>query len=316
MPNKALDRSTGSIVLATDNPDGIRLASCPDPVCGSDVHYVKESSDGKTAHWRHSIRSDCPHSTSPTPMTPWHAAWQHRCDDYSRLEVVVTSPTGERAKADILTRDQWAIEPQHSPITGRDISRRERVHRGRVLWLFDAASPDREGEARFYLDEFQWESTAGLHRTETAAWVAVDMGSNTVAILPRGKQYLGGVLTIPRPLIKQLDYDQFTRTFINGDHTPLPAPDWEEHPRALRKVTYTVTPDGDLECRYSGTSERVNPNTLARIYERPAPALVTWPNVEVGPCATCHTPTRRYGRHGHPLCHKCLDRLETTNATR
>lgn len=276
MPSKALDRETGQIVLATINPAGIRTATCPDPTCGSDVHYVKESIDGHVAHWRHSIHSECPHATrTKEPLTHWHVSWQARCDDPNRVEVPVTSPTGERAVADIYTKDQWAIEPQHSPITDRDINRRERVHRGRILWLFDAASANREGEARFYRDEFLWDSTPGLHRANVRCWTAVDMGGNKIAILPRVRQHRGGTLTIPRTVVAQYDYDQFTDRFINAPHTPLHVPPWDEP--VPRPVTYTYDDGGDLTCRYQSTGERVR--------------SLTPPSYHGLPCAVCGTDT-------------------------
>lgn len=296
MPLIAADQTTGELIDATDNPHGIRLATCPDPTCRSDVHYVKESIDGRMPHWRHSVHSDCPHSTAHhnDPITRWHIGWQQRCTDLHRREVSVTSPTGERGRADILTKDQWAIEIQHSAITERQIGRRERVHQGRVLWLFDAASPERYGEAQLINDQFTWTSTPGHHRATTKGWVAVDIGLNQIVILPRSAEHRGGDLIVPRTKIKQYDYQTFTDLYINADHTPLTPPDW--HTPTSGGTSRTHASSYDLTCNYSGTSERV----------RPTP---TEPPV---PCDTCGQPLR-YRPPGRTTCAACSP-IKTINA--
>lgn len=54
-------------------------------------------------------------------------------------------------RADVLTPFGWCIEVQHSAIAAKTIRARENHWNGKVLWLVDAASSDRQVD--FSIDE-------------------------------------------------------------------------------------------------------------------------------------------------------------------
>jgi hypothetical protein len=218
MPLTAYDPDTGRIILP-----GATAASpqCRDPKCRANLSQVRPS-ERAVGHFRHTVHTDCP-SVDPVrereAMSPWHMWWQSQCDDPERIEYTHTTDSGDRRRADIYTRWRWCIEVQHSPIAPKVIRSRQDHWNGRVLWLLNAASPDRQIDL----------SVDDLTLVVDGAWVshittqvAVDDGE-FVWILPERWGRSHGQLAVATNRLRCVTRQEFVDQWINADSSPYQA---------------------------------------------------------------------------------------------
>ena len=230
-------------------------------------------------------------------MSPWHVWWQSQSDDAARIEVTDVNGSGDVRRADILTKFGWCIEVQHSPILAKTIHARENHWNGKVLWLVDAASEDRQVD--FSIDR-QWARLDGRWVHHLSTLVAVDDGAS-VWRFPPSVMRSAGEIRSNSSYVKRLDRDDFIRSWINADHAPFvkePDTKWRKDAakraarskadvelrerlalaRALREQR-----QADLACEYQGQRSNL-------IHEEPEAA----PTISVPPTVTPpHTPPER-----------------------
>lgn len=309
----------GSLISSLDDGAGVTPVCCPDPKCGAKLHWVRPLLDdhgyvARCAYFRHSVGSGCPHGSARggDRMTPWHVAWQLRCDDLARLEVVVER--GEtRSRADTVCKDgATAVEYQHSGLDQGTITRRENVWRGRVIWVLDSGSEDRAGEATLS-DRLRWTSTAGLHRRLFRGVVFVDIGDNKLIELPRtGVLPSASLVDIPAAAVRVWTHDQFVDQVVNGDELPFDfdATQWAIEAREkaaqarrdrspqeraqdrekARQARVKREREGGIECEYTGDDRDrlVMPEAVEAVDASADVTVVkTRPKREGHPCRGC-----------------------------
>lgn len=118
----------GELAYALDSY--VTQAVCRDPLCGAAMY--RRAAEGVAPHWSHNPGT-AERCEADREMSLWHAEWQQRCDDKSRVEVTIG-----RRRADVLSRFGWAIEFQHSNLRGDKVRGREDDWRGKLLWVQDA----------------------------------------------------------------------------------------------------------------------------------------------------------------------------------
>lgn len=215
MPLTAFDPDTGSIIL----PDApVSHPKCRDPNCRADLHIVR-GTDQRVQHFRHSTHcTTAPDQTREREsMSPWHVWWQSQCSDPARIEVTDVNASGDVRRADILTKFGWCIEVQHSPILAKTIHARENHWNGRVLWIVDATSKDRQVD--FSIDR-QWARLDGTWVHHLNTLVAVDDGEG-VWLFPASILRSAGELRSNSSYVKRFDRADFIKEWVNADDAPF-----------------------------------------------------------------------------------------------
>jgi len=106
------------------------------PCCGEPLIIKAKNSLAIRPHFAHKKGSDCDDFSHD--MSEWHLKWQQWFPKEFR-EVVVEN-NGEKHRADVLINNT-VIEFQHSPITAKEIARRNNFYLScgyEVIWVFDA----------------------------------------------------------------------------------------------------------------------------------------------------------------------------------
>lgn len=282
MPLTAFDPETGQVVLATWP---VSSPQCKDPTCRAKLHLVR-GTQARVQHFRHSTRSAC-RSMDPIrereAMSPWHLWWQSQADDAARIEVTDVNASGDVRRADIVTGFGWCLEVQHSPIAAKTVRARENHWNGRVLWLVDAASDDRQAD--FSIDA-RWARLDGTWVHHLGTLVAVDDG-DSVWLFPASVMRSAGEIRSSAAYMRRFDRADFVQTWINAHTAPFagePQTKWRKdalervarsradsqlreqlaHARALREQRQT-----EIVCEYQGPRTNL-------IHEQPA-APVTLP---------------------------------------
>ena len=293
----ATDETTGAVIFPFD--EGRSRAVCRDPECRAvmeAVHEVTDDSLGETvtirrAYWRHRANANSRRTckSSRADKTPWHIDWQMRCVDRERIEHRV-GPKGRCRIADVYTRFKWALEFQHSGIDKTTVTRRENHYRGRVLWIVNAdPTSATSGGAVDLTDTHLLWIAFPTWVIEAKTLMAVDDGLYVHLLPPGGlrRHARGGELRVPRQHVKTLTHDEFTDSWINGDHMPLggqPNTEWAQMnaERASRSRDQRAADarlaaqsdrradygQGDEECGYTGNRGRLEypaaPHQVAR----------------------------------------------------
>lgn len=265
MPLTAFDPETGQVVLATWP---VSSPQCKDPTCRAKLHLVR-GTEHRVQHFRHSTHSECrsvDQIRERESMSPWHLWWQSQADDAARIEVTDVNASGDVRRADIITGFGWCIEVQHSPIAAKTVRARENHWNGRVLWLVDAASEDRQAD--FSIDA-RWARLDGTWVHHLGTLVAVDDGES-VWMFPASVMRSAGEIRSNAAYMKRLDRADFIQAWINGDTAPFakePQTKWRKdaiervaqsradielreqraHARALREQRQT-----EIVCEYQG----------------------------------------------------------------
>lgn len=215
MPLTAYDPETGRVVLATWP---VSSPQCKDPACRSKLHLVR-GTEHRVQHFRHSTHC----TTAPDQireresMSPWHLWWQSQCADPVRIEVTDVNTSGDVRRADVLTPFGWCIEVQHSAIAAKTIRARENHWNGKVLWLVDAASSDRQVD--FSIDEHRARlDGVWVHHLSTV--IAVDDGEG-VWLFPWSVLRFAGEVQSKSSYMRRLSHEQFIDTWINGHAAPF-----------------------------------------------------------------------------------------------
>lgn len=121
--------------IEIDNADPQKQYFCP--ICREPVIIRAKDSLAVRKHFAHKRGTQCLDDWSHD-MSDWHYNWQ-QCFPQECREVVIEN-NGEKHRADVRIGDT-VIEFQHSPITGEEITKRNKfyISRGcRVVWVFDA----------------------------------------------------------------------------------------------------------------------------------------------------------------------------------
>lgn len=99
-------------------------------ICPScDEELIAKCGDIVIWHWAHKTTSDCDKWSEP--MTEWHLQWQENFPD-ERREITIGNH-----RADAMCNNGTIVEFQHSPISPKEVAKREAFY-GDMIWILDA----------------------------------------------------------------------------------------------------------------------------------------------------------------------------------
>ncbi len=300
----------GEPALALD-PDVTR-AQCRDPKCSAPMY--RRAGKGLHPHWSHNpgFGERC---EVERDVSEWHVAWQLRCEDPGRIEYTQNS-----RRADVFTRFGWAVEFQHSNLSGETIRGRENAWAGNLVWVHDgtvasAGTPEVDADGRL-----RWLG-APTRILQIRCLQMVDVGDGTLLVLPPFlRRESGDVVSVQR--VWSLTHDEFTAKWLNGATPPAAAhyeTRWRKEqsqpprmgvapkPRShkLVEALETARLEHDLGAA-EGTCDRVAASTAPPRMAQPRPPCPCGdkhPNPR--PCVRCAMPGRNPLAaipHGYRLC--------------